>query len=374
MSKDSRVHPKKPEQEWLNQYFSPGLLSTAEYHLDTPKVKVKLDQNESPWDWTDDLKEKILEKVKLKSWNRYPESHGDALQRLLSEYVGVPAECLLTGPGSNHIISLIINDMARNVKGKVVIAQPTFALFEMYCKFADIQYETWKLNQDFEYELANLPELPAKSLVIFASPNNPTGTSLDIDMLRQLLLDYPDSLFLADEAYFEFNDQPYIDLLRDHSNLMILRTMSKTMGAAGVRLGYLIASEAIIAQLRKVRMPFLLNHFAMEAANVMLSDPEIQTFIQGNIDNAISERERVRNALKPLGQRGGFRVIPSLANFLLVQWDSQKACQRAYENMIEYGVLVRNVSKGPGLNACLRVSIGTQKENNFLIKAIESTL
>ncbi len=371
MSTDRIIIPKEPEKPWLEQFFLPSLLSTNPYKIDTPEVEVKLDQNESPWDWPPALKQRILDRVRAKSWNRYPESYGVDLHHLLGSYVGVSPECLLTSPGSNALIPLIIDTMGRNVKGKVVIARPSFALFEMHCQYAGISYEPWNLNKDFEYDLASLPPLPEQSLVVFASPNNPTGTSLDINLLDKLLGDHPRSMFLADEAYFEFNDQPYIELLQRHSNLMILRTMSKTMGAAGIRLGYLIGAAPLIAQLKKVRLPYLLNHFAMEAAKVILSDPEMQEFVQNNVRNAIAERESVRTKLIPLAKANNFRVIPSKANFLLLQWQNQQSCQEAYHNLVKNRVLVRNISGGPGLAGCLRVSIGTQDENEFFLRAMQ---
>ena len=173
----------------------------------------------------------------------------------------------------------------------------------MHCHYAGISYEPWNLDQDFNYNISDLDDLPAKSLVIFASPNNPTGTTLSIEDLKSLLEKHPESMFLADEAYFEFNDQPYVELLKDHSNLMILRTMSKTMGAAGIRLGYLMGASALIQELKKVRLPFMLNHFAMESAKVILSDAEMQSFVSNNVKNAMDERERIFQALAPVGER-----------------------------------------------------------------------
>ena len=124
------ITPKNPSQDWLGSYFLPGLLEAKAYAIDTPEVSIKLDQNESPWDWPMPLKEKILSTVAKKEWNRYPESMGEELHRLLGEYVNVPADCLLTSPGSNVLIPLVLDAMGRNTKGKVVIARPSFALLK----------------------------------------------------------------------------------------------------------------------------------------------------------------------------------------------------------------------------------------------------
>ncbi|SMF22067.1 pyridoxal phosphate-dependent aminotransferase [Pseudobacteriovorax antillogorgiicola] len=362
-----KITPKTPDQTWLESYFYPTLLEAKAYKIDTPVVDVKLDQNESPWDWPQHLKKKILDRVAEKPWNRYPEPIGEELHQRLSDYVGVPANCLLTSPGSNMMIPLVFDAMAKSLSGKVVVARPSFALFEMHCNYAGIPYETWDLDENFEYQLDRLPELPDGSFVVFASPNNPTGTSISPEMLETMLAQNPKTMFLADEAYYEFNDQPYTHLMAKYSNLMILRTMSKTMGAAGVRLGYLMAPAAIIEQVKKLRLPYLLNHFSMEAAKIILSDDEMQAFVKKNIENAVSERDRIYQALSKKAADGGFRVFNSKANFLLLQWLQADACDKAYRHLIEKGILVRNMSKGPGLAGCLRVSIGTQEENDRLI-------
>ncbi|MFW7377573.1 MAG: pyridoxal phosphate-dependent aminotransferase [Oligoflexus sp.] len=370
MDRKQTIVPAEPAKEWLESYFNPTLLAAKAYHIDTPKVPIKLDQNESPWDWPLEYKDRILSRVKAKEWNRYPEPYGDELHELLGQYAGISADCILTGPGSNMLIGLIIDALGRNLPGKVVIARPSFALFESHCRYSGIGYETWDLDDRFDFRLEKMPDLPQGSLVVFASPNNPTGSFLPKNDLQALLERYPDSYFLADEAYYEFNDEPYIELLEKHANLMILRTLSKTMGAAGVRLGYAIGAKSLIQELRKMRLPYLLNHFGMEAAKVILSEPEMKAFVQRNVENVRLERDRLYTELQVLGERESFWVKASKANFLLVKFGSQGLCQIAYQRLIERGVLVRNISAGPGLSACLRISVGAPAENQALLEAI----
>ena len=366
----SMTIPKQPSKEVLERYFVPSLLAAKAYAIATPDVDIKLDQNESPWDWPENLKSEILSKVLKHSWNRYPEAMGAKVQKALSDYVGVPEDCLLTSPGSNVLIPLILDAMGKHSSGKVVIARPTFGLFELHCQYAGISYELWPLNEDIEYDIDTLPNLPKGSLVIFASPNNPTGTVLSSQSFAELLKSNPDSMFLADEAYYEFNDEPYRELLAEYDNVMILRTMSKTMAAAGVRIGYLMGASSIIAELKKLRLPFMLNHFALEAAEAVLSDPRMRAFVDQNITNAKQERSRLAEGLSSIkGHGDSFRVIPSKANFLLLQWRDQNACNQFYQELIRHRILVRNVSGGPGLSGCLRVSIGKDNENTKFLEA-----
>lgn len=374
MSKQAFITPKSPEQSWLESFFCPTLVQAKAYSIDTPKVKYKLDQNESPWDWPVELKQQVLEAVTKRQWNRYPETLGDTLNEMLAEYVGVPKSCVLTGPGSNLLISLVFDAIGRQLKGKVVLARPSFALFEMHCRYAGIPYETWDLNESLDYDISALPELPPGSLLVFASPNNPTGNSLAKKDLETLLKQNPQSYILADEAYYEFDKEPFTDLLEVYPNLMIMRTLSKTMGAAGVRLGYLLGSEELIGQLTKLRLPYLLNHFAMEAAIFLLGSDDMKAFVKKNIDNVVNERVRVHKALEQLSSGKGLWAKQSSANFLLLKFESQAYCDRVYNKLVEHGILVRDISAGPGLAGCLRMSIGQPHENDAFIEAVKLSL
>ena len=233
------IEPKVPGDSWASGYFNPSLRSAMGYKLNDPEgITVKLDQNECPFDWPEPLKKRVLEGVLKQQWNRYPEPHGEHFHKLLADYVGVPRDCLITGPGSNTLIPLLIDSMGKTRKGKLVIARPSFALFEAQCKYSGVDYEPWTLSKNFEYKIDNLPDLPEGSMVIFANPNNPTGSSIPNDLLRELLERNPKSLFVADEAYYEFAGESCVSLLKDYDNLIIMRTFSKTMGSAGIRIGY----------------------------------------------------------------------------------------------------------------------------------------
>lgn len=367
---------KQPDWSWLSSYLEPSLVAARSYKIDAPTgIQVKLDQNESPWDWPIHLKQRILERVARCEWNRYPDSMASSVGELLAAYVGVPVSSLITSPGSNHLISLIMDALGRRLKGKVVITRPSFALFESYAQYAGIKYETWDLDARFQYDLARMPELPAGSFVIFASPNNPTGSSLPKAQLKALLSKHPEVLFLADEAYYEFDDETeaYTDLLSEHSNLLILRTLSKTMGAAGIRLGYALGSPELIGALSKLRLPYLLNHFTVEAAQVIFRDPEMMHFVRRNIENAKSERERIYGLIAAKAKTLGLEVFNSKANFLLLRFSQPSACEQVYRGLVQRGILVRNVSGGPGLASCLRVSIGRPEENDAFLLGLEQS-
>ncbi len=365
------ITPKRPDPAWLGTFVTPSLISASAYKIDTPKVAIKLDQNESPWDLPQSLKEKVLKRLMQRPWNRYPSAFADELAQDLAAYAGVGAQNVLLGPGSNYLVSLALSVFSKGTQkgGKVVIARPSFPLYEAHCTYEGIPYEPWLLNDDLEYDPAKLPTLPKGSLVIFASPNNPVGNVLPKKTFESLLVKYPDTLWLADEAYFEYAAEPYTDLIGRYSNLILLRTFSKTMGCAGVRIGYFVAAEEYLALLRKLRLPFLLNHFSLVCAEVLLSDPEMRRHLAAIQDNAVKQRSLVYAELSRLAANGGYQVKNSEANFLLVRWPDNERALAAYKKLIDQDILVRNVSPGPGLKGCLRVTLGDEEENAALMKA-----
>jgi histidinol-phosphate aminotransferase len=363
------IKQPSPDQQWLAQFLEPSLLNAKVYKIDTPDCPVKLDQNESPFDWPSDLKKKVLDRVGAVAWNRYPSAYNDSLTASVARIAGVESDAVLLGPGSNYLIALVLSTFSRCIRGKTVIARPSFALYESHCHYDGIPFETWDLDENLQYDENKLPELPAGSMVVFASPNNPVGNVLKRETLSQLLQKHPNTLFFADEAYVEFADEPFTPLLAKFQNLILLRTFSKTMGAAGVRLGYLVGPKSLVAEIRKLRVPFIINQFASIAAETVLGDENIRQVFLKQVADAKAQREIVHTALSQVAASGEFELIPSQANFILARWKDTPTAITRYEALVKEGVLVRNVSGAPGLSGCLRISIGKPSENQTLIKA-----
>jgi histidinol-phosphate aminotransferase len=364
------ITPKSPSAEWLQSFLQPGLVASSSYKIDAPKVDLKIDQNESPFDWPLELKQKVCESLLNMPWNRYPEPYPTALEELVANYVGVSKGSILLSPGSNHLIALVLSAFGPNAS-KVVVARPSFPLYEQHLKFSGIAYEPWILNKDLEYDFALLPELPERSLVIFASPNNPVGNVLEREKLAQLLKKFPKTMFIGDEAYLEFASEPYTELLQDFSNLLLIRTFSKTMGAAGVRLGYLIGAKEPVAQVRKLMLPYLINRFSLAALPLVLSDKTASDQFNAVIQSTITERDRVVKELQQVS-KDLYQIKNSQANFFLVRFINQETCLKTYRHLIDLGILVRNVSESPELSGCLRITVGTPIDNDRVINAFKS--
>ncbi len=366
--------PKAPDASWLAKFLGPGLQAAKVYQIDHIVVTHKLDQNESPWDWPDECKDQVMQELKGMSWNRYPEAFPEELHVLIAQYYKIPRDNILVAPGSNHLLTLVINAFGRNLPGELRLARPSFPLYESHSRSMDIPYKTWDLNADLEYDESQLNSLPPGSLVVFASPNNPVGNSLSYERFEALLGQHPQSLFCADEAYFEYGEKPYTTLIEKYSNLIIIRTFSKTLSAAGIRLGLLIGHKYYIDQVQKLLLPFTINHFAYSACKVALQSPTMQKFFQRTISDVIAERQRVFVGLGLLAKSGGFQTKTSYANFFLLRFADDKKRQIVYQRLIEKGILLRDVSKGPGLSGCLRLSLGTREQNDTVLAALQAIL
>jgi len=364
------INPIAPDLDWMHSYFNETLTKAKAYHIDTPNVRYKLDQNETPWDWPQEFKDRVAARVARRQWNRYPTAFANDLNVALARTLDVPANCIMTANGSNVLLGLIISTLTQKIKGRVIIARPSFALYESHCQYNGIPYDVWQLNSDFDFDVRQLPKFPTGSLVIFASPNNPVGNAISYDALESMLKAHPQSYFLVDEAYFEFVEKPFLPLLSKHANLILVRTFSKTMGAAGVRIGYAVAAEPLIRELSKQRLPYLLNFFALEAAQELLQNPALEQERLNTVRFILEARESMTQALTTMA-KGKFVVKRSHANFIMLRWDSQPECNRVYEGLIKAGILVRNISGAPGLAGCLRVTIGTSEENSAFVAAME---
>jgi histidinol-phosphate aminotransferase len=357
-------------EQFLSQFFIPGLRRQKPYSIQVHDVPIKLDQNEVPTDWPADLKREVCAALVNTNWNRYPSAPADELSKLLADYSGVSPECVITGPGTNQLIAYTLSIVTRKLSGRLVIARPSFPLYESHALVEGTDYLPWNLNEDLEYDLKLLPEMPPASVLIFASPNNPVGNVLPKADLARICNDHRESLIIADEAYFEFADEQYTDLLSVYSNLMIIRTCSKTMGAAGIRLGYALGSKAFISELLKARLPYMLNQFTLIAASMLLQPERLKSILIPRIAELREQRQRVYTALKDLSGTRGFTIKASQANFFLIKWKDPQRASKIHRRLIdECGILVRDISKAPGLSGCLRISLGSAEENTSLINA-----
>ena len=297
--------------------------------------------------------------------NRYPDPNQSKLKDRIAELKKVSSERILLGNGSDEILDLIFRVFMEPGKDNIVISVPTFGMFRVLCGINDIECRTAMLDQDFQLqnrEVESLVDSKTKAIFI-CSPNNPTGNLMKkTDILKLLELG---CLLVVDEAYADFADaESMIGMIDNYPNLVVTQTFSKALGMAGIRLGMCFAQKEVIDLLKKVKMPYNVNVLTQEVA---LRELEDISSIEEGIRTLREGRAWLESELQSCKLVD--RIFPSDSNFLLIRVDD---ADLRYKQLIEAGIVVRNRSKEPLCEQCLRVTVGTQEENEKLIDTLKS--
>jgi histidinol-phosphate aminotransferase len=342
----------------------PEVLAMSAYPVADAAGMVKLDAMENPYPLPEHLQRELAERLSRVALNRYPEPNPRALRELITRKMRVPAGmALLLGNGSDDLIQILTLALARP-GAALMFPSPTFVMYSMNAVFSRMRAVPVALREDFSFDadafIARMRE-EQPALVFLAYPNNPTGVLYpEADVLR--VIEAAPGLVVLDEAYHVFARTSFMDRLPRHSNLLVLRTVSK-LGLAGIRLGYLAGWPEWIGELNKVRQVYNVNVLTQAAATFMLEHLDV---LEAQADEIRAERAKLHAALSAMP---GLTVFPSAANFFLVRTAD---AARSYEALKRQGVLVRNLH--PGLANCLRVTVGTPAENRILLNALKQAL
>lgn len=329
-----------------------------------------LNRNESVYELDASVKEQVLNELASFQWKNYPMPYYPEIEKLIAQYSGVLPEQVAVAAGSASIITTFLNYFAANQR-QVVIAQPSFSLYDFHCKTYNIAFDIWPLNSQLEYDISLLPALKPLSLVVFASPNNPVGNCIAVEQLKVLLKNNPQSLFIVDEVYNEFSTIQHVELVSEYNNLILLRSFSKVFSSAGLRAGYLIADKSIAEQIRKLILPFSLNLFSVAFLKYILSNSWIINIQKHRNQQIVKERDRLFMEIEklPVGE-DKFKVVPSYGNFVLIRFTEAKFYLRFLEAMEKLRIAVLDVSKTPLLNLSVRITIGHSSENDMVLRAL----
>jgi histidinol-phosphate aminotransferase len=342
-------------------YIKNSILRLEPYSVPGRPAAIKLNQNESPFDWPPSVKVKILKKLEKTGWNRYPREENPELLTRLAYYAGHSPEGILLGNGSNELIQTAICSFASK-EDRILTVRPGFSIYKRVATILDIETIEINLKPDFSFDLQEIIEqAPAASLIFLTSPNNPTGSIIsleDIDYLLQKV----DCPVVLDEAYFEFSGTTGQPLLKSYENLIILRTFSKAFGLAGARLGYILGQPVVINQMKKARLPFSVGLFQQTAAEILLAENELVTDL---VEKIKAERKRIYEQLLSFKV---FKALPSSANFFLLESSTLNA-REVFNKLLERDVLVRWFDL-PELQNKVRVTVGSPAENDFLINKL----
>jgi histidinol-phosphate aminotransferase len=328
------------------------------------KSVIKLASNENPYAPSPKVIAAMTKAAR--DVNRYPDGGCFVLRRALAKHLRVDENQLIFGNGSDEIIVLAVKAFVG--KGdEVIIAKPSFLIYEIASKIAGAKIIQVPLKSDFRYDLEAMKAklTPRTKIVFIGNPDNPSGTFITLKQAEDLMkAASKDTLVFFDEAYFEYvNAKDYPDslkLMKKYPNLMTTRTFSKMYGLAGLRVGYGVASPTIIDILNRLREPFNINSIAQVAAVAALAD---QPYYRGIAKNVEIQRQYIYRSLTTLG----LRFEESYTNFILIQVSN---AARTAQALLKKGVIIRDMT-GWGLSDYIRVSIGTAQENKRLIKCLE---
>lgn len=368
--------PKRPDLQGESPYGAPQL-----------EVPIRLNVNENPYPPSPQVLESMENSLReaLQNLNRYPDRDFLQLRQALSRYlateskVEIDPENIWAANGSNEVILQILQAFAG--PGRVVASfSPTYSMYPEYARDTFSTFVTGQRKPDFSIDLAEVKRVLAThrpSVILLASPNNPTGTALQRAELEEILqltrntgpkqeaengeLLPTCTLVVVDEAYGEFRreDTPSaLQLLKNYPHLVVCRTLSKAFGAAGLRLGYLAASTEIIEQIRLIRLPYHLSALTQAAACGALAQSTEQ---MRQVQQIRSDRDKIVAQL----QERGFQSVPSDANFVFFGTFTDR--HRIWQGLLERGVLIREV----GPDGWLRASVGTPAENTAFLQALK---
>jgi histidinol-phosphate aminotransferase len=298
------------------------------------------------------------------NYNRYPDPLQLDLKDAISKIKGVPIENTFLGNGSDEAIDLLIRAFCNPGKDNVIILPPTYGMYEVSANINDVAVKKIDLLPNFQLDLEKIAEaIDQHTKIIFVcSPNNPTGNSIDRSDIETILANF-NGLVVVDEAYINFAKQKtFIQELTEYANLVVLQTFSKAWGLAALRLGMAFSSRPVIDILNKVKPPYNINQATQDLALAALQN--IQQ-VNDWIKKTVLERERLSTALLTLPIVK--RVYPSEANFILVEVTDALG---TYDYLVDQGVIVRDRSKVSLCENCLRITVGTNQENDELLQLL----
>lgn len=298
--------------------------------------------------------------------NRYPDPQQNSVKLALAELKKVNANQILLGNGSDEVLDLLFRAFCEPNKDNVITLPPTYGMYGVLADLNAIENREVVLNSEFQPNVKSILEsVNANTKMIFlCSPNNPTGNSFSDTAISKLLENF-NGLIVLDEAYIDFSEkESWLTKIENYPNLVITQTLSKAYGMAGIRVGILYASTSIIAIINKIKPPYNINVLSQEKAlerieNSNKNSLEIQTILD-NKRNLLEQLSKIEFIEK---------IFPSDANFVLIKVDN---ASKRYSQLIDFGIVIRNRTSQLLCENCLRITIGTNLENEKLINVLRT--
>ncbi|MCB0478692.1 MAG: histidinol-phosphate transaminase [Crocinitomicaceae bacterium] len=297
--------------------------------------------------------------------NRYPDPYQRILKDKIAELKGVVPSKIFVGNGSDEIIDLAFRIFCEPGKDKVLTFTPTYGMYDVSANINNVEVESMPLTPSFEIDLNALRsklEFGQYRIIFICSPNNPTGNSISTSVIEEIF-EKTEGIVIVDEAYIDFSENDStIKLIQKYSNLIVMQTLSKAWGLAGVRVGLGFANEKIINLFNKVKPPYNVSQLNQEAALKAINN---LSKYEEQVATLLKEKEFL---LKELGKLESIKKIyPSDTNFLLVEMED---ADQTYTRLVEEKIIVRN--RNQQVKNCIRITVGTKNENEVLIKTLKT--
>lgn len=298
--------------------------------------------------------------------NRYPDPHQSELKKVLSRIKNVSSENIFIGNGSDEAIDLLLRAFCEPGIDNIITLPPTYGMYKVSAKINNVTVKQVLLDEFFDVDVdKTISQVDSSTKLIFlCSPNNPTGNNLNRDAIKKLLTSF-NGLVVVDEAYIDFSSLPSLtEWIQEFPNLVVLQTLSKAWGLASARIGLCIADTAVINVLNQIKPPYNISGPDQQQAIKALSrEVETKSKIKSIKEQRVWLTHELNKILKLV-----FTVYPSDANFLLVKVTD---ANKIYQYLSNEGIIVRNRSKEPNCENCLRVTVGTETENQLLIQKLK---
>lgn len=345
----------------MSSYFRPSVDAMVGYTPgEQPKPGtsiIKLNTNENPYPPSPDAIA-VLRNLDIEWLRRYPDPYANEFRKATSEVLGVPFDWIIVGNGSDDLLNLIVRACAE-LGRKVVYPMPTYVLYRTLAAMQPAEQVEIPYGEDFRLPIEELAAVNG-AVTLIASPNSPSGHVVPIEDLRQLAAKLS-GVLVVDEAYVDFAEETALPLVQEFENAIVLRTLSKGYSLAGLRLGFAIANPKLLSGLFKVKDSYNIDAIACLVGAAAMRD---QAYKNECAEKVKRSRAKLGAVLKQLG----FRLWDSQANFFLVQPPKGNA-EQIYLALKEQGILVRYF-KQPGLEDKLRITVGTDEQNQRLVKAL----
>lgn len=344
----------------MNYELNNKIRTLEPYEPISGTYKIRLDANECPENYPEDILQQIREAIGNIDFNRYPDPMATEVVNAFADYYGINPELVTAGNGSDELICLI--ETAFLEKGdKMLVVAPDFSMYKFYSSICEVECDTFIKDDNLDVDVDALIErINANNikLVIFSNPCNPTGKGISANEVRKLVSSV-NALVIADEAYMDFWNQSLINEVEKYSNLIVFRTASKAIGSASLRLGFAVADKTISRAIKAIKSPYNVNSISQVIGSIIYKNKEYLINRQKTI---VRNREKLYNGLVKISEtQKDFRVYESCANFVFVKTPVGK---KLWEYLKSNSIVIRYMGE------YIRITAGTEQEVNETVKCI----